>query len=632
MSRAWVIIIAAIAVCIWGFGGENILFVAPASILVLVAFLVVASPSAIREFCSQLRGQAWCLPAGAMMVLALLLLPFSANRYIALVECAYAIVLGAAFVIAALVSARDATRLVAGVVFVVTAYAVYGFVQQAGLADSTFWHNGHYASRFVNSAHFATLLAAAIFLGGALAVQDGPPLTRLIGALGVLINGVGLLMTGGRAAWLAAAAMALAAGIFICLQRPQGGRRRYVGVVAVILLALAGLAAGLVVSQGGVGERVRDLTSLRAAGVGQRLLLWREAQALIADNPLGVGAGGFGERYLQYALASDRYIAYRAHNEVLQLIAELGWITIPLLLAICVAAMRAVLVALRSGPSSLTIGVLGALGVFALHSLVDFPLRLRANSLVVAVLAGVWVALRAGPASARVNTRPLGLISITMRIVAGVLILAWVAIGVSNRYAKNGLRELERMEFDRALDHLERSARWMPIDPDVFYATGRALYAKATFAPAVQKRQLLEAAGDAFHRASRIAPYRTQTQIRIAWVRRELRQPREAEVAFRRAIELDATLGVWRFYYADFLMAEERFHDAAAAYRAGLGHLEDSGAYTPASIYRRLYEASGDLDVVRAACPDTPRESAQLEKFIKKVQKPSPSPPGRGPG
>ncbi|MDA0321328.1 MAG: O-antigen ligase family protein [Verrucomicrobia bacterium] len=619
MSRAWVIIIAAIAVCIWGFGGENILFVAPASILVLVAFLLVATPSAIRAFCLHMRGQSWCLPAGAMMVLAVLLLPFSANRYIALVECAYALVLGAAFVIAALLSARDATRLTAGVVLVVTACAVYGFVQQAGLADSTFWHNGHYASRFVNSAHFATLLAAAIFLGGALAVQDGPPLTRLIGALGVPINGVGLLMTGARAAWLAAAVMALAAGILICLQRPQGGRRRYVGVVAVILLALAGLTAGLVVSQGGVGERIRDLTSLRAAGVGQRLLLWREAQALIADNPLGVGAGGFGERYLQYALASDRYIAYRAHNEVLQLIAELGWITIPLLLAFCVASMRSVLVALRSGPSALTIGVLGALGVFALHSLVDFPLRLRANSLAAATLAGVWVALRAGPDSPGLGRRPSVLVSATMRIVAGVLILGWVAIGVSNRYAKSGLRELEIIEFDRALDHLERSARWMPIDPDVAYATGRALYAKSTFAPAVRKRQLLEAAGDAFHRASRIAPYRTQTQIRIAWVRREMGQPREAEVAFRRAIELDATLGIWRFYYADFLMTQRRYHDAAAAYRAGLERLEDSGAYTPRSIYRRLYDASSDLDVVRAACPDTPRDRAQLEKFIQEV-------------
>lgn len=619
MSRAWVIVIAAIAVCTWGYGGENLLFVAPAAILALIAFAGVADSSALNEFAFRIRGQSWCVAAGAMAVVSLAILPISANRYIASVECAWALVLIAVFVVAVLVSARDAVFLVAGLVTIVTTYAVYGFFQQKGIADNSFWHNAHYASRFVNSAHFATVLAAATCLAAALVGHSGPRWTRVVGLVGIPLNLAGLIMTGARAVWIASVAVMLATGILMCLCRPAEGRRRSITPLVIAVLLIAGVAVGLAAAESAVGDRVRDLVSLRAAGVSQRLLLWREALALISENPFGVGAGGFGERYLQYAPASNRYIAYRAHNEILQLVAELGWIAVPLVFWFCVAAWRSARAACKASLSPLTVGMLAALGVCMLHSLVDFPLRLRANSLFFATLAGAWVALQAGPDTegARAGGR---LLSWACRITACLLALGWVAIGVSNRYAKNGLQELAIMEFDRALNELEQGQRWMPNDPEVAFARGRALYAKATFAPRPEKRVLLESASAAFQRAARTAPYRAETQVRLAWARQDLGDSRGAEAAFRLAITLDSSFGIWRYYYAEFLTKEQRYEDAAAAYRAGLELLEDSGRYTPRRIFARLYEASEDLEVVRAACPDTPRDQAELAKFIRSIE------------
>lgn len=609
---------AAIAVCIWGFGGENLLFVAPAAILVVVAFLSVASADALRTLATRARNQPWACASGAMIVIAFLVLPLSANRYIASVECAWALILAAAFSVAALVRARDVAPLVAGLVAVVIAYAVYGFVQAAGMADRSFWHNAHYASRFVNSAHFATTLAAAVCLSVGLAVHRGARAVRIVGLVGIPVSLVGLMMTGTRAAWLAAAVVALAAGVGVIMRRPAGGARRRIAGVAVVLLLLAGIAAGLAAAQGAVGERLRDLATLRAAGVGQRLLLWNETLDLIAANPLGVGLGGFGERYLQYASASNRYIAYRAHNEILQTIAELGWIAVPLLTWFCVAAARSAVAGCKGTATPLGIGILAALAVSLLHSMVDFPLRIRGNSLLFVTLAGAWVALQAD------SDAPSGtggrLVSRALRATACLLALAWVAIGTSNRHAKQGLRELDVMELDRALEELDRAAKWMPHDPDVAFARGRALYAKATFAPSDEKRILLESACEAFRRSAGAAPHRAHTHIRLAWARAGLGDARGAEKAFRHAISLDAAFGIWRYYYAEFLLEQQRYEDAAAAYCAGLELLEDSGVYTPRRIFEQLYAASGDPAIVRAACPDTPREQNALAKFLRTIQ------------
>jgi len=72
-----------------------------------------------------------------------------------------------------------------------------------------------------------------------------------------------------------------------------------------------------------------------------RLAIWTNTLPLIADNPLGVGVGGWGAAYSGYAQAviSDPVqslltTSQRAHNDWLQLTAELGWPGVVLILVL----------------------------------------------------------------------------------------------------------------------------------------------------------------------------------------------------------------------------------------------------------------------------------------------------------
>jgi putative inorganic carbon (hco3(-)) transporter len=198
------------------------------------------------------------------------------------------------------------------------------------------------------------------------------------------------------------------------------GRRRSPLPAALILVLLAGgITAVAWVGVGPVVEHFEQLPQnepLARASQG-RVAAWRDTLQLIRAHPwTGVGLGCF--RYAFTAVQSTEltYLVDHAHNDYLEMAAELGLPCAALFLAAIVwLAARALRASLRARSSlalALALGSFGAIVALLAHSFADFNLEIPANALVFAVVLGIGYAMSrdddAAAAPPRINAARSG--------------------------------------------------------------------------------------------------------------------------------------------------------------------------------------------------------------------------------
>jgi O-antigen ligase len=142
--------------------------------------------------------------------------------------------------------------------------------------------------------------------------------------------------------------------------------------------------------------RFADTASTQEASMHDRVEIWHDTLKLIgAYKWTGCGLGAYGHCFYPYQTAVPVRTVDFAHNDYLQILAELG---IPggLLAAVLVGwiVMRTLAVVLWNRAArnwELAVGLMASLVTLAVHSLADFNLYIPANALVFAWLSGVAV-------------------------------------------------------------------------------------------------------------------------------------------------------------------------------------------------------------------------------------------------
>ncbi|MEL6341917.1 MAG: O-antigen ligase family protein [Myxococcota bacterium] len=251
---------------------------------------------------------------------------------------------------------------------------VLEILQRLTGAPSIYWVSGLFSAKsrsfgsFINPNHAGALLAVA----GTIA------LSRRTAAGASLAGGLGLatLATGSRGALLA---FVVGATVALCL---DGGPRLRAGIAT----AAAGLGLLVVALD---PRKVFEKLSLRIIPEDHlqdvttgRPQLWSDTVGLILDTPLlGVGLGSF-EAAFPAVKDSVRFATIsHAHSEPLQAFAEHGVVLGMVWIGLVLAALRYAQTRRQHGWLAAAIALISA-------SLVDFPLRLGALSLLAAVLAG----------------------------------------------------------------------------------------------------------------------------------------------------------------------------------------------------------------------------------------------------
>jgi len=182
---------------------------------------------------------------------------------------------------------------------------------------------------------------------------------------------------------LAAAALMVGVGVAVGASHLPS-RLLALGLALVVLAAGAGLAVG---GRGGDAAATGAGTRLNVASP-DRVAAARAALQLAAERPL-TGTGP-DRAVLTWVQNSRRVTGRYVHNEYLQVLAELGFVGLALLVVLLASLARAVWRGRPHAPSTAVwAGAAAGLGALAVHSALDFLWHLPAIPLVGAVLAGL---------------------------------------------------------------------------------------------------------------------------------------------------------------------------------------------------------------------------------------------------
>jgi len=272
-----------------------------------------------------------------------------------------------------------------------------------GLAQAGLGGNGCGSSTgtYANRNHFAGLLemclppavmgAVALYAGSGPRARRRKPLRPALAASGLLVC---------AAVMLAAVVNSLSRMGFIstlgglavtgslALARGHAGFRRGLPVTGIVLLAVV---AFIVLPTNQLIERFGNLPASEELTADERAIIWGDTVRLIRAYPLfGCGLGAYESALLPFKTAGPMFTVDYAHNDYLQLLAELGVVGFAplmfLVAAICSGAVRGSLHLARGPGAYLTMGAAGGLTAIALHSLTDFNLYTPANA-----MAAVWL-------------------------------------------------------------------------------------------------------------------------------------------------------------------------------------------------------------------------------------------------
>jgi O-antigen ligase len=274
---------------------------------------------------------------------------------------------------------------------------------------------------FVSKNHFAGWIAMATLLAGGLALgladrargrggdwtadpRAGGVILSIAAALAMALGGLASLSRGGTIALAAGSLSFVALGLSRRRLRGAGGALpgRRAGLWASLVLAgvLGSILVALVPRE--AHERMRSLS-----GASFRLDTWRDTLGLAASSPvLGHGLGAFHDAYPRFKRGHGILRVEHAENDYLETLAETGGAGLALALLGLGLVLAAAGRGIAEGPDravrGIGVGAVAALVALAVHSAVDFNLRIPSN----AALAALVAAAAAGAAGVR--PRPLG--------------------------------------------------------------------------------------------------------------------------------------------------------------------------------------------------------------------------------
>ena len=306
---------------------------------------------------------------------------------------------------------------------------------------------------FVSKNHFAGYvgMTALLSLGLAMGLADrgrrrdaGGDWTRDVRTSG----GVVLALVSGLAMALAVlvslsrgGVLSLAAGILVLLALRWTLRRagRRAGWRRLVPAVVVGLVLGtllLAVLPREARDRMKSLASARADSSGSfRLDTWRQTLVMARDSPwVGLGMGSFHDAFPRHKRGYGFERVEHAENDYLEMLVEGGLVGLGLALLAALLLIRRAwrgLSAAETDPllRGLGVGALAGLAALAVHSAVDFELRIPSNALLAVFLA----ALAAAASGIRPLRAPAAVAVVPLALLAGLWLAPEPARDVADR-------------------------------------------------------------------------------------------------------------------------------------------------------------------------------------------------------
>ena len=252
-----------------------------------------------------------------------------------------------------------------------------------------------------------------------------------------------------------------------------------------------------------VPQRAMSTFDEQDPSINTRLLIWKTTLEMIKDRPIfGSGIGTFKMNYLNYQAEflknNPYYIKYsvkagEAHNEYLQMWAEIGIIGLGIFMGIILMFYSLIIDYLKKNDSDkdkiIVFGLVLGITCFLIHSLFTFPLHVPALGITFFTLVGLTVIytrkINLPKTDSDNKPKELKLKNKGIKIAVNILVLIFMIWAINLLAIKpyiaeiqyfNGMRHNVDGNYSEALPYFEKAASLYPYNGRILHALGTTYY------------------------------------------------------------------------------------------------------------------------------------------------------------
>jgi O-antigen ligase len=410
-------------------------------------------------------------------------------------------------------------------------------------------------------------------LGGFLELALGMALARLVisrstppslqrTVIAKLIEGyclvsilIGLYATQSRGAWLGATLGVVAFLLWAWRTRAIPPRVADIGIILVVALIILAVSVPTLRNRLSETLSVRldytfdySIVDVRDPTMSGRAQYNQTTMRIIRDHPLfGTGPGTWQWFAPAYRPAGLQGHPEYAHNDVLQLASDYGFVGVALLASMvgCFLWMAVRLNRIAATPDqrAIALGAVAATAAILTHSLFDFSLHIPANAYVLAMLMGLVVALDNSQRKTLHQPRRW-LLSVTLVCLAALSVWGGITAAFAHRYTTTANYHKDLENWDIALDYYQRA---LAIDrklPEPYIRIGDIYRLEAALreepSEKVERRQLAERSITAYRQALALNPFDVETMLRLAATYEVDERFDQAMATYQDALRIDA--------------------------------------------------------------------------------------------
>jgi len=427
---------------------------------------------------------------------------------------------------------RQISRILNIVLIVGGLFGIYGILQYNGI-DFAFWTGNigrqHVFGLFGNVNFFAEYLIVPLSLSISLFFAVRNPTHKILLLIGILAMGGSLILTFTRGSYLAIGISSLFMFLLYLLSQGKNFIKEYKKIF-IIILALIILVTFFFVlptplnKSGTAIEKIKSRISIsqltKDTSIKRRIAIWKFTILMIRDHPLlGSGIGTYEYNTLKYQAEFFKQeenrslyphgFAAKAHNEYLQLWAEMGIVGLGILIWLIISYFSCGLKILRKIKNKykqgIIIGLMGSVTAVLVDGLFGFPLHLPATVILFWLVLALTIAIIKIETDAEENNivkkdlskkiksekdndisrfKPLlYIIIILLTIFLCVIVTRPFVARVYWYYAS---REIKSENWNEAIKINEKALKWDPYFGEIYYDIGKILEIKEFYGVALK--------------------------------------------------------------------------------------------------------------------------------------------------
>jgi len=418
---------------------------------------------------------------------------------------------------------RQINRILDILLIVGSLFGIYGIFQYNGI-DFSFWARNigrqQVFGLFGNVNYFAEFLIVPLPIAVSLFFASRNKFKKILLLIATLAMGTSLIATFTRGSYLSFGVSLIFMFFLLLISRGKNfiknNKKIFIILVAIIIITFLFVVptplnkSGTVISK--INSRISVTQLTQSSSIKRRIAIWKFTVLMIKDHPLlGSGIGTYKYNTLRYqaeffAQGENRSLyphgfADKAHNEYLQLWAELGIIGLGIFIWLIISYFSCGLKILRKirdeYRQGIIIGLMGAMMAVLVDGIFGFPLHLPATIVLFWLALGLTVAV--GLLKDEVNAQEIKMIRENSSIsrfkpllyIVIILLTIFLCVTVTRPFIARiywyyGFKEIEKENWNKAIKTYEEALKWDPYLGEIYYDIGKILETKELYGVAME--------------------------------------------------------------------------------------------------------------------------------------------------